>query len=142
MKKTGLVWKIYLFIFSFIIIRNAFDLLTPNSFLYLYYHTLIAFHPGCWIFYILAILQTFFNLLGLVQLFLYVFRICFFTPRFWQWMIVFRIIFDVTGHNAELKTLLSIYYNSQGMFLSTLVMVVLFGIPSYAACFQYAFRKA
>ena len=142
MKKTGWVWKLYLLIFSFIVIRNALDLLTPRSFLYLYYHTLIAFHSNCWISYILAMLQTFFNLLGLFQLFLFVFRIFLFTPRFWQWILACRIIFDVTGHNAELKTLLSIYHNSQGMFLSVLVMIFLLGIPSYAACFQYAFRKA
>ena len=140
MKKTGLVWKIYLFVFSFIVIRNAVDTLNADSFLYLYYHTLIAFHPSYWIFNILAILQVFFNLAGLFQLFLFVFRICLVTPRFWQWMLALRIIFDVTGHSAELKTLTAILYNNHGIFLSTLVLIVLIGIPSYAACFQYAFR--
>ncbi len=140
MKKTGFVWKIYFFVFSFIIIKNAVGILTPGSFLYLYYHTLIAFHPSYWIFYILAIIQVFFNIVGLFQLFLFVFRICLLTPRFWQWMLALRIIFDVTGHSAELKTLIAVFYNSQEIFLSAVALIALVGIPSYGACFQYAFR--
>ena len=140
MKKTGFIWKIYLLIFSVLVYKNSIDILEPTSFLYSYYHTLIKFDSSYWITYALAVIHVFFELVGLVQLSLFIFRICLLTPQFWQWMLILRFIFNLTGCSGELKTLSAIFYASHGIFLSTLALIALVGIPSYAACFQYAFR--
>ena len=140
MKKTGLVWKIYLCVFTSYVLGNTGDILIPTSFLYIYYHTLIAFHPAYLISYLLALGQAFFNLVNLIALFLFVFRILFLSQRFWQWMLVLRIIFDLTGHAGEMQHFISIFHANSEWFISRIVLGLLVIFPSYGACFQYAFR--
>ena len=140
MKKTGLTWKVYLCVFTFYVLGNTGDILIPTSFLYIYYHALIAFHPVYLISYLLALGQIFFNLMNLIALFLFVFRILFLSPRFWQWMLILRIIFDLNGHAGEMQHLISISHANNEWFISRIVLGVLVIIPSYGACFQYAFR--
>lgn len=140
MKKTGFVWKIYFCIFALYVLGNALDILMPTSFLYIYYHALMAFHPVYFIPYILALGQVFFNLVSLVPLFLFVFRIRFLSDRFWQRVLVLRIIFDLTGHAGEVNQLISISHADSEWFFSKIVLTGIMLIPSYGACFQYAFR--
>lgn len=140
MKKSGFGWKIYLCIFALYILGNAGDILLPTSFLYIYYHALMAFHPAYLIPYILALGQVFFNLVSLVPLFLFVFRIPFLSARFWQQMLVLRIIFDLTGHAGEANQLISISHADSEWFFSKILLTGIMLIPSYGACFQYAFR--
>jgi len=140
MKKTGFVWKIYLCAFTLYVLGNAGDILMPTSFLYIYYHILIAFHLVYIISYMLALGQVFFNLVSLIPLFLFVFRMPFLSPRFWQWMLVLRITFDLTGHAGEVNHLISISYANREWFISRIVLTGIMIIPSYGACFQYAFR--
>ena len=140
MKKTGLVWKIYLGVFTLYVFGNAGDILAPTSFLYIYYHTLMAFHPAYLISYLLALGQVFFNLVNFIPLFLFVFRILFLSQRFWQWTLILRIIFDLTGHAGEIQHLISISHANSEWFISRIVLGLLVILPSYGACFQYAFR--
>ena len=140
MKKTGVVWKIYFIVFSAYILQNAADILLPKSFLYIYYHTLMAFHTLFAIQYILALAQIFFNILNLIALFLFVFRTFFLSPQVWQWLLILRFIFDLTGHIGEFATVSAIFHAREDWFLSTIIFNFIMVIPSYAACFQYAFR--
>lgn len=140
MKKTGFVWKIYLVTFTLYVLGNAGDILLPTSFLYIYHHALMAFHPVYIIVYLLALGQVFFNLANLIPLFLFVFRIPFLSPRFWQWMLVFRIVFDLTGHSGEMRHLISISHANTEWLISKIAVTLIMIIPSYSACFQYAFR--
>ena len=140
MKKTGFVWKIYFCAFTLYVLGNAGDVLMPTSFLYIYYHVLMAFHPAYFIPYILALGQVFFSLVSLVPLFLFVFRIPFLSARFWQWALVLRIIFDLTGHAGEANQLISISHANSEWFISKIVLTGIMFIPSYGACFKYAFR--
>lgn len=140
MKKTGFVWKIYLFAYSIYLLGNIGKLLIPGAFANLYYHTLIAFHPFFLIPYDLALIQAFFNLFNLIPLFLYVFRIHFLSARFWQAILVARVIFDLTGHSVEINNAMAIYHANREWFLSTIALWLIMAIPSYGACFQYAFK--
>ena len=141
MIRTGFHWKILLFIFGAYVVSGAIDILHPQSFLYIYYHTLIAFHPRYWVTYLLAIGMVVMNILSLISFFLFVIQTPAFGPALWQKILFLRIIFDLTGHSAEIKSMQAAFQGGGVGFVSLLVLSGISIIPSYLACFYYAFRK-
>ena len=134
-------WKIYLIIFSLFTIGNSASLFCENSYLYLYYNILIAFHKSYLFRYWYAVISNLLNVISLSCLYLFVFRIKFLKVIFWQWVFVFRVVFDLLGHAFEVKTIESLFHNSNELGIISIVLVVTMLLPSYAASFQYAFRQ-
>ena len=133
-------WKIYCFIFALITIGNAAAMFSSDSYVYVYYHILMAFHPQYILLYALAAACCILSLISLIPLFFYAFEIPFLTQEFWKWIFVLRVSFELTGHAFEIQLLKSVYYSDvwivvflAGLFLASIG-------PSYYACFHYAFR--
>ena len=139
--KIGLRWKIYFFLFLPIACGNALSVVYPESPLYVYYHVLISFHKDYMFFYLLNVINALVNTLCLIPLFLYVFQVSFLSKRLWQWLFVIRIIFDIIGHDYEIKFFKSLFYINVWYGLSSLILLIALTIPSYFACFRYAFRQ-
>ncbi len=140
MKKPGWVWKLYFLIFSAYIFFNMINLFFPEAFLYTYYHILIAFDPGYNFAYGLAVGKVIFNIISLIPFFLFVFQIRWLKSHLWQWVFALRIIFDLTGHGAEIKVFQSIAYINLQTLLSYLFIFLVLIVPSYIGCFWYAFQ--
>ncbi len=140
MKKPGWPWKIYFFVFSVHVLLNMLNLFFPDSLPYVYYHILMAFHPGYRTAYGLAVLQVIFNLITVIPLFLFVFQIRLLNAHLWQWIFVLRVIFDLTGHALEIKFFRSVFHADLQTFLSYLFIFLVLIVPSYIGCFWYAFR--
>ena len=141
MKKPGWPWKIHFLVFSLYTFINMWNLAGTDSFLYLYYHILMAFHQGYRVMYGLAVLKVILNLLSLVPFFLFLFQIRFLSARFWQWLFALRVFFDLFGHAAEIKFFESLLHESQHLFFSYLFVFLVLVVPSYIVCFQYAFKQ-
>ncbi len=140
MKKDVFWWKIYFLLFSFYVLYSIYNSISQTSFLFIYHHTLISFDSGYQFPYFIMIFQLAFNIISLVPLFLYVFEIPYENFRIWQWLFVLRTALDVTGHGGDIKQLKAIYYMSQPFFWMTIVFLSCLILPSYVACFQYAFQ--
>ena len=135
------IWKLYFLIILTVYVGNVTSILNPQLEAYRYYHILIAFHKEYRLVFGLNVACAITNLTSLIPLFLYIFEIRWLPLRFWQWMMVCRVIFDLTGHAYEFNFLKSLFYVSLSYGLSAALFFVVFFIPSYIACFRYAFIK-
>ena len=133
-------WWIYCLLFTLIAIGNTAMTLSRESPLCIYYHVLIAFHPQYIFLYFLALASAFLTLASLLPLFLFVARRPFFGAKLWQWLFVLRTAFEATGHGYEYQVLRSFYYNDPWIVVSLLTLYLSSILPSYYACFQYAFH--
>jgi len=136
---TGWAWKVYAAVFAVSIIAYLASLLSPYSFLYIYYHVLIAFNDRYSTLYILAIISSVVNILNLVPLFLYVFRISWQPALIWRVLFILRVASDLAGHSYEFKTIQSMLLTDFLLGLVALFPLGSFLIPSYIAGFKYAF---
>ena|SRR3989338_930153 len=140
-KQAGLSWKVYSVLFFFTASANAASIFFPESALYSYYHTLIAFNRQYFVAYYLNIASAMMIFLSLVPLLLFTFRIRFLGKRFWQWFFCGRIIFELTGHAYEAKFIKSLSYESLWLVVLSLALAAAILAPSYIANFLYAFRQ-
>ena len=134
-------WKIYTVLFSLVVIGNLTSILSEDSFLYTYYHILLAFRKEYTLLYYLALTSAFVNLIALVPLILYTLRINFLPPRLWQWLFTLRLAFDLFGHSYELKQIRSFFAADVIQGILVLIPLILTFFPSYIALYKYAFRR-
>ncbi len=139
--KIALRWKIYLIIFSPIAVGNIAGIVNPQSPVYSYYHILMAFHEDFTLFFLLNAASAILTFFSLLPLFLYVFQIHFLPALIWQWFFILRVIFEIFGHPYELKLLKALFYSNIWYAASFLALSLVLLIPSYIACYRYAFKQ-
>ncbi|MBN1869736.1 MAG: hypothetical protein JW847_04070 [Candidatus Omnitrophica bacterium] len=135
------IWKTYLIIALVFTFKNVAGLFMPDSESFLYYLILRVFHPFFYIIYTSHVLQVLLGAIHCIPLFLYTYRIRFLSADFWKALFILRCIFDVTGHSFELNSLISVYQSKPQLFWSVLAIFVIPHIPSYLACYWYAFQQ-
>src|SRR3989338_5929321 len=136
MKRLTLSWKIYLGVFSAFTLGNL-AYLASESIIYKYYHILIAFTPDYSILYTLDVAMSAVNLLSLIPLFLYAFRVKILGKKLWQILLVARVVLDLVGHCYEKKFMQSIFVDTPWTAGLIVVLLLLFIGPSYLANFEY-----
>lgn len=134
-----LEWKIYFFLISPLYLGNLVGVLEPRSPVFAYYHILMAFDKDYTLLYSLNIASAALNFCSLFLIFLFAFRIYWLPARFWQWFLLLRAFFDLTGHAYEMNFIKSMLYSKTIYTVPTLLLALIFIIPSYIACFKYAF---
>jgi len=139
--KISFWWRIYFVLAATIYICNLLSVLYPQSVVYIYYHSLIAFHKDFTLAYYLNILSAVTSLVSLLPLFFYIYHRPFFSPIVWQILFCLRIAFDFVGHGYEMNFFQSLFQNSFTVAFISLAISVLIIFPSYFAGFQYAFRQ-
>jgi len=139
--KTRWIWEGYLVLIIALAAGKAYNFFSPRSPQHLYFQILYYFHPLFFIPYFLTLAQILFNILHCLPLALYIYRIPLSQPQVWKCLFMLRVIFDLTGHPYEMNTLVSIYHADPPICLLTLLLAVFPSIPSYWACWRYAFRR-
>lgn len=134
-------WKIYLIIFSLFTLGSTISIFYENSYSYLYYNILIAFHKSYLLSYWFAIISNIINSISLITLYLYISRTKLWNVIFWRWLFVFRVVFDLVGHAFEFKTIKSLFYSDQWLGVITISLAAAVLLPSYLASFRYAFHQ-
>ncbi len=139
--KKKWLWEAYLIILLISLFTKAWNFFLPASPIHLYFSLLKAFDPSYIFLQTINACQIFLSLLHIFPLVFYIYRIYVFTPKFWQYLFILRIIFDLTGNSYAMKTLISFYNEDPLLGLAVLIQSISTYIPSYIACYCYAFRK-
>lgn len=129
----------YFVLFVGLTVRKACNFFAPHSPSHLYFEFLYVFDPVFWGLYSLNLLQIVLNLLHALPLLLYIWRIPLLRPRFWRYLLILRLIFDITGHSYEMNHLVSMYHADPLLCLLVFLSSISPYIPSYVACWRYAF---
>lgn len=140
-KNISLSWRIYFIVFSTISIGNLLVILNVHSPIYTYYHTLLAFNENYIFTYFFNIISCGLNVLSLLALFAYIYKRRIFNILFWKIFLVLRIIFEASGHLYETRFLQSLWYTDTLMAVITIFLSLVVVLPSYLACFRYAFKQ-
>jgi hypothetical protein len=136
------IWKAYAAIYSLLIARKLYDLLSPDSPVFLYYFILRAFDPALILVYGTYVARVLFTTVHCVPLLLYVHGIRFLSPDVWRTIFILRCVFEFTGYSYESNILLAVYRIGLPYFLLTAATYITPNIPSYIACYNYAFRNS
>jgi hypothetical protein len=59
----------------------------------------------------------------------------------WKCLFILRVIFDIAGHPYEVITVASFYHAEPKIGFLMLLLGISPYIPSYWACWQYAFKR-
>ena len=137
--KRKLIWKFYCLYFSLFVIQNARQMFVPFAAKNFYYYFLFSFHPFFYFIYALAIAQVLLNIIHLIPLWGYAFDRPAAFPSLWRILLPMRFIFDMAGHSYEAQFLQALYCTHPQFFYLAVLSSVLLYLPSYTACFLYAF---
>jgi hypothetical protein len=139
--KHSWIWKIYLLILLLFVIKDAYHLLMPNSQIFFYYFILRVFDPTFYAAYTAYVMRILLNTVHWIPVFLYVYRVRFLSVEFWKCLFILRCIFEIIGHTFEMNVLASIYHAKPKILLTAFIIFIIPHVPSYIACYGYAFRR-
>ncbi|MCX5681298.1 MAG: hypothetical protein NT079_03355, partial [Candidatus Omnitrophica bacterium] len=140
-QKTYWAWKIYFFPYSLVILLNLLFLFSEGSPINQYYRILIAFKQSYFILYSFYAARMIIEILALIPLFLFVFRIRLFPAFVWQILFGARIFTLFSGHFYEWSAMRALMHANPIAAICAMASAVLFAIPSYTACYIYAFKR-
>ncbi len=135
------VWMGYFVILATFVGSNVYRFFVPGEQTHLYFTILYSFDPIFLLNYLVNLCQITLNIIHLIPVLLYVFRVRVFNPKFWQYLLILRLIFDLFGHSFEINFLKSLYYHNIKVFLFVLAQSIFVYIPSYIACYRYGFER-
>ena len=138
--RKNFFWELYAVLYAGFVFRKSLLLFHPESSIYLYYYILRHFDKLFSISYTLAIIQLILDVVHLIPLVAFIYRVPLFFPRFWQYLLILRIILDLSGNSYDWNQLISFYkMDFKTGIYATLAWLIPF-FPSYIASFFYAFR--
>ena len=135
------IWETYFFLVLFYTLRDAYFFFSPGSPIHLYFYILYVFDFRFAFIYSLNLVQILLSLTQCLALAFYVYRIRFLKPYVWQYTFILKIIFDLFGHSYQVNELKSFYYDNPKICLLFLLQSLILYLPSYVACYRYAFRQ-
>ena len=140
-KKGNWLWELYFVYFAILVINQVVNILFPTSVIYTFYHVLIAFDRWLAVLYYVRIFCDILNLVCLIPLYLFMFKIKWLNKTLWQWVVALRVGFDLVGHYYEYITVKSLFFSKPLVAAQLILWFVLTVLPSYYACLKYAFRR-
>lgn len=136
------VWEIYFVIMLAFAVKGLYTVFSPNSESFLYYFILRSFDPVFYFHYSAYVLQVLLNTVHCLPLFFFIYQIRFGYPGVWKLLFVLRCVFEVIGHAYGMNTLIALYHSRSKYFPLVIVAMTVPHIPSYVACYWYAFRRS
>lgn len=130
---------IYALLLGWIFSAKLLQMIDPQSPKYFYYFFLYHFDNRFYLPYLANWAQIILNLFHILPVIFYAMRIHILPKRFWQAMLILRLIFDITGHNYEMNLYISYFHMKTSIGLLGAATTLGLFLPSYIICFQYAF---
>lgn len=134
-------WEIYLMLIILLIGSKAYFLLTPGSQDQLYYYVLRTMDPEFLFVYYARVIYIILNAIHCLPLFLYIHRIRFLSAGTWKFLFLSRCLFDIVGQNFEINTIYAYSHTNMKLLFLLVIGTVFPQIPSYVACYRYAFWR-
>lgn len=140
-KKNLWFWLPYFAILLHLITRKTVLFFNSDSPIYMYYSILSAFSFLFEFRYLFNFIQIILNIILCIPVFLYFSNKSWGDASFWKVLFILRIAFDICGNNFELQGIIASYYVDPRYSLLLFGSLTFPYIPSYVACFKYAFGK-
>ena len=137
--KKNWFWLAYLIIFINIALGRIFFLLNPESPLRNYHIILLPFGLRYSALYTIDILGAMATAISIVPIYRFGLKRPPIHQKFWQGILVLRILGDVFGHGYEWKMAQSFFYLDFWAGLSCIGIIILPLIPSYTAHYHYIY---
>ena len=141
LSKHQWLWTVYFLLILLFTVKEGYDLFAPDSQAALYYLIVRAFDSKFNFDYGAHIGRLILNIIHCLPLLLYAYRIRFLPPRFWQGLFALRCLFEISGHSYEMNSLAALRHIGLGYLITALAIMSIPYIPSYIACYWYAFRQ-
>lgn len=138
-KRHKLIWKLYCIVFSVIALARLTALLHPELDPYIFYHILMAWSHFFKIHYFLALTKSAMTVFCLYPLWAFAFNRESSFLRFWQWILVIRLMLEFVGNYYEFVLVKASFHMVVAYGLSVTGVVLLPLLPSYIGHFAYAF---
>lgn len=135
------IWGSAFLIYLFVVTANAIYFFWSDSAMNLYYQILMAYNIYFLVPFCLNALSVILNILTLLPFYLFIRRINFLVPSFWQWLFIFRLAADITGRSYEFQFIKSLFYQDPQTGFSLISVYLLLVLPSYIALYLYAFDR-
>ena len=135
------VWEVYFIIMLASAVKSVYNVLSPDSASFLYYFILRSFDPAFYFHYSAYVFQVFLNTLHCLPLLFFIYQIRLGHPVVWKTLFALRCVFEVIGHAYGMNALTALYHSRSKLFLLVIITMIVPQIPSYAACYWYAFRR-
>nr|CAI78513.1 hypothetical protein [uncultured bacterium] len=140
-KKQRFIWEFYFLMVLLFTLRKTLNFFTPTSEIYLYFHLLQSFDPFFHLVYFSNFMRIALNILHILPLALYIYRIRLFPSFIWQILFTLKVIFDCIGHSYETTYLISLLHHDPLLSLRVLLFSISIYIPATCALFMYAFAQ-
>jgi hypothetical protein len=133
--------KGYTILFAIFAMGTLTSLTTPDGGTYIYYNTLLRFHPPSILWYILGLLDAILGCLAVIPLILRAWNRPPVVIQLFQLFFMLRIVMIFFGHNYEWLVIKSAFLGTPIIGWLTLGIWALFVFPSFKEHFIYAFRS-
>jgi len=134
------IWEVYFVIVLSFAILKAYHLVVPGSPEFLYYTILRSFSSIFNITYGAHVTHVVLNLVHCIPLLLYIHRINFLNSKVWKTLFILRCVFEIFGRSYEINTFTALHHSNPKALLFIIASMIIQIIPSYFACYQYAFK--
>lgn len=138
---ANILHRAFCVVYAWVTVIYCKDLFTPTTEIYTFYELLISFTPKYIMHYILNIASAIINVICLIPFFLIAFNRTWSPAWIWKWMLVLRLVGDLSGRFFEWQFFKSTFYSGSTTFIWVIMTFILFNLPSYLAHFQYAFKQ-
>ena len=135
------IWGIFFLVYFVSTFLGATYFFYYESSMYQYYQILIAFDIYFLIPYVLNAAAVLLNALSLIPFYGFLFKIDILSKDFWKYILLARILADLTGHAYEWKLIKSLVRYDLQVALGFVSIAVMINLTSYLALFLYAFPK-
>ena len=135
----NLFWTSYLFFYSLMMVMQIVIFFASDSQESLYYHYMISLDARFIFFYMVNAAIIILNLLSLIPIYLYMFRIKFLSRSFWQGFLLIRLFLEIPGRTFEISVIKSLYIQDVNFAYLTALVFFLLHCPSYVAIYRHIF---
>jgi len=135
------LWEAYFLLAMVHAGLKVYYFVSPGSSEHLYYAMLRAFDPGLFMAYNAHVFYILLNALHCIPLLLFIHRIRFLNANFWKFLFVLRCLFEVAGQNYQVNAVKALLHANSEMLILFIAIMTVPLIPSYVACYLYAFRQ-
>lgn len=134
-------WKIYFLIYLAVVAIYTKYFFSPESPMNIYHQILIAYDIAFLIPYCFNALSIIFNVLCIVPIYLFICRKNFLSLRFWRYIFILKVVFDIAGRPYETLFFKSLFHQSAREALNIIGILILIHLPAYIAICLYSFKK-
>ena len=134
-------WLFYFVVYTYLTAESIVNFYRPESTIRSYFQSLMVLNNFYVLMYTEHVMNLIFSALAIIPMYLYIFKIPFLSKRVWQIFLIARIFFATTGYMYQYNSWKALAFDDFKLAALNVISFLILLIPSYLACFRYAFDK-